>query len=161
MSVITAVRARTGAWSWAQWMVAALMVAVLASAGVVLHNVVARASEPAYRVPQSAAIEAAVGLRVSRVAVVGDGGLITLSYTALDVEKVQRFQEDRTQVPELLSEARSGGTKRASVMRQGGHNIRAGATYYFVYQNTKGAIQPGEQVTVVIGSLRLEHVPVL
>jgi hypothetical protein len=45
-------------------------------------------------------------------------------------------------------------------MRQG-HNLRAGQTYYLVYQNTQGAIRGGEEVTVTKDDLTLEHVPVL
>jgi hypothetical protein len=44
-------------------------------------------------------------------------------------------------------------------MRQG-HNMRAGQTYYFIYQNTGGAVRSGERVTVVVGSHQLQHVPV-
>ena len=151
---------RVAAWSWAQWLSATLMVVVLAAAAVLVHNVVARAGEPDTRVPQNAAMEKALGVRMSRVAVVGDGGLVTLSFVALDVDKAQAFMADRDHVPELVAEDRTGGTHRVSIMRQG-HNVRAGSTYYFVYQNTDGAIRAGEHVTVVVGSQRLEHVPVL
>jgi hypothetical protein len=60
----------------------------------------------------------------------------------------------------LRSEARNASTNRVSIMRQG-HINRAGATYYFVYQNTGGALRAGEDVTIEYGGLRLEHVPVL
>jgi hypothetical protein len=39
--------------------------------------------------------------------------------------------------------------------------LRAGQTYYLVYENTRAAIRPGERVTIVDGSLTLAHVPVL
>lgn len=110
--------------------------------------------------PRSAEVETALGVRFSRVAVVGDGGLVTLSYVVLDVEKASRFQSDTQHPPVLRSEARDASTRRVSMMRQG-HINRAGATYYFVYQNTAGALRPGEDVTIEYGGLRLEHVPVL
>ena len=59
-------------------------------------------------VPQSAAMEDALGVRFSRVAVVGDGGLLTVSYVVLDAEKATRFQSDTTHPPVLRSEARDG-----------------------------------------------------
>ncbi len=111
-------------------------------------------------VPQSTAMETSLGVRFSRVAVVGDGGLVTLSYVVLDVEKASRFQGDTTHPPTLRSESRDASTNRVSVMRQG-HINRAGATYYFVYQNTSGALHAGEEATIEYGGLRLEHVPVL
>ncbi|GAB3589696.1 hypothetical protein GCM10027446_02800 [Angustibacter peucedani] len=161
MSKLSAARARLAAWSAVQWAVAVLLVAVVASGGLVVRNVVARAAEPpGGKVPQSAAMEAALGIRVSRVAVVGDGGLVEVSYVALDPEKATKFQYDKDHPPRLSSEVRDGGTSRISVMRQG-HNMRAGQTYYFVYQNTGGAIRPDERITFSYGGYRLEHVPVL
>jgi hypothetical protein len=110
--------------------------------------------------PQSSALEQQLGVRFSRVAVVGDGGLITLNYVILDSEKASRFQSDAAHLPVLNSEARNASTHRVSIMKQG-HSLRAGQTYYFVYQNTHGALRHGERMTIVEGSLRLEHVPVL
>lgn len=110
--------------------------------------------------PQSAAVEQQYGVRFSRIAVVGDGGLITLTYVVLDSEKASRFQSDVQHPPELLSEARDGGTKRISVMKQG-HSLRPGQTYYLVYQNTKGALRHGERASIHIGDLTLRHAPVL
>ncbi|MER7246864.1 hypothetical protein [Kribbella sp. NPDC000426] len=110
--------------------------------------------------PQSAAIEQQYGVRFSRIAVVGDGGLITLTYVVLDSEKAGRFQSDVQHPPELLSENRDGGTKRVSVMKQG-HTLRPGQTYYLVYQNTKGALRHGEKASIQLSSLTLRHAPVL
>jgi hypothetical protein len=111
-------------------------------------------------VPQNAAMEKTLGVRFSRVAVVADGGLITVSYVVLDPEKASRFQLDGAHPPVLHSEARALSTNRVSLMKQG-HTLRAGQTYYLVYQNTKGALQPNEQVSIDAGALHLRHVPVL
>jgi hypothetical protein len=111
-------------------------------------------------VPQSAQLEARTGVRFSRVAVVGDGGLVTAFYVVLDTEKATAFQADREHPPRLASEERDGGTQRASIMRAG-HQMRAGQTYYFVYENTAGAIKPGEHVTITYDGVSLKHVPVL
>jgi hypothetical protein len=141
-------------------------VLVLIGVGLVLAGVVSSAyvlTRPSSRstaFPQSAAMENQLGVRFSRVAVVGDGGLVTVTYVVLDSEKASRFQSDVAHPPALLSESRHIGTKRVAVMKQG-HALRAGQTYYLVYQNTRGALQPGEHVTVVDGSLKLAHVPVL
>jgi hypothetical protein len=111
-------------------------------------------------VPQSTQLEDLTGVRFSRVAVVGDGGLVTLFYVVLDAERATAFHADREHPPRLVSEARKGGTQRASIMRAG-HQMRAGQTYYFVYENTAGSIRPGERVTISYGGLSLAHVPVL
>lgn len=150
--------ARDGRGRTAVAVVAVLLVAVLGLLGA--RALRAGDDDPGRPVPQSAEMESALGVRISRVAVVGDGGLITMSYVVLDVDKASRFQADTKHPPVLRSEARDGSTDRVSVMRQG-HINRAGATYYFVYQNTRGALRAGEDVTIEYGGLRLEHVPVL
>jgi hypothetical protein len=110
--------------------------------------------------PQSAAMEDRLGVRFSRVAVVADGGLITLTYVVLDPEKASRFQSDVSHPPVLRSEARKESTQRVSLMKQG-HTMRTGQTYYLVYQNTRAALRRGEFVDIVYADLQLRHVPVL
>jgi hypothetical protein len=126
----------------------------------VVGNLTQSRAQAGHLVPQSAAMENALGVRFSRIAVVGDGGLVTVSYVVLDAEKATRFQSDTIHPPVLRSEARDGATRRVSLMKQG-HSLRAGQTYYLVYQNTAGALRPDEQVTIEDGPLRLRHVPVL
>jgi hypothetical protein len=137
-------------------MVAALVIAVTA---LVARGVWAAAQAPP-SFPQSSAMEAELGVRFSRVAVVADGGLVTLSYVVLDAEKAKRFQSDTAHPPVLRSEARDGQTSRVSLMRQG-HTLRPGSTYYLVYQNTRGALRADELATIEYGGLSLRHVPVL
>jgi hypothetical protein len=152
-------RGRVASWSTVQWASAVLMVVVLALAGLVVRNVVVRAGGSEATMPRSVAMEQATGVRFNRVAVVGDGGLVEVSFVAVDVDKAQAFMEDTARSPKIRAEDRPGGTERISVMRQG-HNMRPGQTYYFVYQNTGGAVRPGEHVTLAVGDQLLEHVPV-
>jgi len=139
---------------WVVLAVLALLVALVAT------NIAQSRAQASRSVPQSAAMEKALGVRFSRVAVVADGGLITVSYVVLDPEKASRFQLDGAHPPVLHSEARALSTQRVSLMKQG-HTLRAGQTYYVVYQNTQGALRPGEQVSIDAGSQHLRHVPVL
>ena len=115
---------------------------------------------PSTPFPHSAEMERATGVQFSRVAVVGDGGLVMVEYVVQDVEKATAFQADRAHVPTLTSEARSASTQRVSIMKPG-HLIRAGQTYYFVYQNTGGAFRSGERMTITYLDHDLPHVPVL
>lgn len=148
----------------ARWIVVAVV--ALLSALVVSNLARAESSgitplgEASRITPQSAAIEDALGLRFSRVAVVADGGLITVSYVVLDAEKAARFQADAAHAPVLESEARDGSTTRVSLMKHG-HDLRAGETYYLVYENTAGALRSGELVSIDVGTLGLAHFPVL
>jgi hypothetical protein len=152
-------RERLAAWSAVQWASAVTMVLVLALGGLVVRNVAVRLTDHEVTVPRGVAMEQATGVRFNRVAVVGDGGLVEISFVALDVDKAQAFMEDTARSPKIRAEDRAGGTERISVMRQG-HNMRPGQTYYFVYQNTGGAVRAGEHVTLVVGSEQLQHVPV-
>ena len=141
----------------ARWVLIAVLAALVA---LIIANVVQSRAQASPTVPQNAAMEKALGVRFSRVAVVADGGLITVSYVVLDPEKASRFQLDGANPPVLHSEARGLSTRRVSLMKQG-HTLRAGQTYYLVYQNTRGALRPNEQVSIDAGALHLRHVPVL
>lgn len=140
-----------------RWMVIAVLAVLLA---IIISNVAQSRAQASRAVPQNAAMEKALGVRFSRVAVVADGGLITVTYVVLDPEKAARFQLDGAHPPVLHSEARRLSTRRVSLMKQG-HTLRAGQSYYLVYQNTKGALRTNEQVSIDTGSQQLRHVPVL
>jgi hypothetical protein len=109
--------------------------------------------------PHSADMEKATGVQFSRVAVVGDGGLVLVEYVVEDVEKATAFQADRPHVPSITSQVGRGGTNRVSIMKPG-HLIRAGQTYYFVYQNTAGALRSGDLATIRYLDHELSDVPV-
>lgn len=139
------------------------LVAVLVALAVVLVTRLAPqggATHASSSVPRSAKLEAVTGVRISRVAVVGDGGLVTVFYVVLDPEKATRFQADRDHPPKLASEARDESTDRTSIMRTG-HTMRPGQTYYLVYDNTGGSLQSGETMTLTYLGVSLHHVPVL
>jgi hypothetical protein len=144
---------------WLRLAVFVLVIAVLASIGLVFRSSHRPSDDPNRPVPVSAAMEHQLGLRFSRVAVVADGGLVTVFYVVLDPETAYRFQNDVAHRPVLHSESRDLTTKKVALMKQG-HQLRAGQTYYLVYDNP-GVLRPGEQVTITYGSLRLAHVPVL
>lgn len=115
----------------------------------------------AVHVPRNEALEKLTGVRISQVAVVGDGGLVTVFYVVLDPERATQFQADRAHTPTLSSESRKASTEHTSIMRAG-HAMRAGATYYLVYENGGGGIlKSGELTTVTYRGVSLRHVPVL
>ena len=157
MSQQTLAGARRTSRTTLRWAIIALLAILVAF---IVGNLVQSRAQASGSMPQSAAMEKALGVRFSRVAVVADGGLVTVSYIVLDPEKASRFQLDGAHPPVLHSEARGLSTSRVSLMKQG-HTLRAGQTYYLVYQNTRGALRPHEQVSIDAGALHLRHVPVL
>ena len=157
MSQLTVAGTRRTYRSPLRWAVITVLAVLVA---LIISNVAQSRAQASRAVPQNAAMEKALGVRFSRVAVVADGGLITVSYVVLDPEKASRFQLDGAHPPVLHSEARGLSTNRVSLMKQG-HTLRAGQTYYLVYQNTRGALRPDEQVSIDSGAMHLRHVPVL
>jgi hypothetical protein len=156
---LTTLARRRPAWLNAVAMI--VLIVLLAGGGIALRRLGSGTGDNPHRTfPQSTAMQDKLGVRFSRVAVVADGGLITLSYVVLDPEKASRFQAGTAHPPKLTSESRKLSTTRVSLMKQG-HVLNPGQTYYLVYENTRDALRPGERVTITYGSLRLQHAPVL
>ncbi|MFN8597520.1 MAG: hypothetical protein U0559_15230 [Anaerolineae bacterium] len=117
------------------------------------------ASAPA-ALPGQPASEAAIadkwGIRVTHIAVLADGGLIDFRFQVIDPDKASPLFELASR-PIMYVE--STGQKVDSLYHPPhGHNIVAGQSQYFIYNNQFGAIKSGAAVAVVLGDLRLEHV---
>jgi hypothetical protein len=165
--VSTAVQVPTGWWpsagTWSRRSVALVLVVGLVAGAVIYLASSLRQPEPATidtPFPHDAAMERVTGVQFTRVAVVADGGLVMVEYVVQDVEKATAFQADREHVPTVSSQARDKATNRVSIMKPG-HLIRAGQTYYLVYQNTDGALRSGEWAALAYRGQRLTDVPVL
>lgn len=149
--------------AWPRRALVALAVAAVVVAALVYG--VARLQEPDRATvdspfPHDAALERVTGVQFTRVAIVADGGLVMVEYVVQDVEKATAFQADRAHVPTVSSQARDKATNRVSIMKPG-HLIRAGQTYYLVYQNTDGALRSGEWASLTYLGHDLTDVPVL
>lgn len=99
------------------------------------------------------------GVRVVRVAVTGDGGLVDLRYQVLDAEKAVAVHD--TARPPLLIDERTGGIVGRLYMGHS-HNQppKLGLTYYLIFENPGELLRPGGRVTVRLGDARLPHVRV-
>ncbi|MDX6212079.1 MAG: hypothetical protein QOF82_1166 [Frankiales bacterium] len=144
-----------------RYQVIGIVAVVLLSIVLIGHNLTTSPQSPvaSHKMPQNAAMEDQLGIRFSQVAVVGDGGLVTLTYVVLDSEKASKFQNDVTHPPILKSEVRKGSASRVSLMKQG-HTLRAGQKYYLVYQNPADLVRHNEKIEIDYGQLTLKHVPV-
>jgi hypothetical protein len=107
----------------------------------------------------AAAFAAATGVRITQVAVTGDGGIIDLRYQVLDPDKSGAVHSPET--PPSLVDERSGVEVNQLVM---GHLhsgfVHAGITYYMLFFNPGNLVQRGDTVTVQLGEARLAHVRV-
>jgi len=110
-------------------------------------------------VVSAAGLEARSGVRVVRVAVSGDGGLLDLRYKVLDANKAQAVH-DRANAPLLIDE-RTGGLVNELLMGHIHSNApKTGLTYYLLFVNPGNIVRRGSRVTVRLGDARLAHVRV-
>ncbi len=117
------------------------------------------ASMPA-SIPGLPATEAEIadkwGVRVTHIAVLADGGLIDFRFQVLDPEKAGPVMEVDTR-PHLYVE-KTGQEVSSLYHIMHNHGIPAGESHYLIYNNSNGAIKRGEAVSVVFGTMRLEHI---
>ncbi len=137
----------------------ALALAVTLVAAFAWHSAGSASAVRAYQVPTDPDMEAGLGVRFVRAAVVADGGIVELRYTVLDPQRASRFQNDVKHPPVLHSERRKGNVYRTALMRQG-HDLRPGQSYYILYLNNQGSIRPGDTMEIDAGGKKLRKVPV-
>jgi hypothetical protein len=91
--------------------------------------------------------------------VTGGGGLLDLRYEVVDADKAVALHDPST--PPALVEESSGLVVDSLLM---GHAHKAsykpGVTYYLVFENPGDLVQQGGKVSVLLGTVELEHVDV-
>jgi len=102
---------------------------------------------------------AADGIRLIRVSVSGDGGLLDLRYQVVDPGKAAAVHDEAT--PPAIVDEKTGLVLHSLLM---GHahegELKAAVSYYLIFENTGGWIQRGSAVTVLLGDVQVEHVVV-
>lgn len=102
------------------------------------------------------AVEAQYGIRITHIAVLADGGLVDFRFQVIDPDKAgPLFSLDNR--PILIVEG-TGQVVDSLYHPPHSHNIIAGQSSYFLYNDHKGAIQRGVLVSILLGDLRLEHI---
>jgi hypothetical protein len=110
-------------------------------------------------VPINPEIEERFGVRFTGLHLVARHGLVDLRYRVLDAGKAKNFGHYTETSPLIIAED-SGKTVEVTIMGLHNHRVETGRTYYVLYRNTADALDPGSLVTIQIGDLSLEHVPV-
>lgn len=98
------------------------------------------------------------GIDVTLVAVTAAGGLVELRYQVVDPDKADRVVHDRALSPALVVEHSGQTLVMAAPPHHHGAELRLGGTYFFLMANARNAIHRGDEVTLVIGDARLEHI---
>jgi hypothetical protein len=122
----------------------------------------ARASKPILQpngIPLSPEIEERFGVRITGLHLVARHGLVDLRYRVLDAGKAKNFGH-YTETSPLITAEDSGKNVEVTIMGLHNHRVETGRTYYVLYRNTADALDPGSLVTIQLGDLVLEHVPV-
>ena len=111
-----------------------------------------------------AMLEQKWGIEVVGVHLAVGGRTLDLRYKVLDVAKATALpkQEGDTFIIDEATGTRLAvpKTARAGSLRQAGQQLKAGRTYTLLFPNPGGRLRSGNQLTLVMGDFRAEHLVV-
>ena len=112
------------------------------------------------RTPVSApALADRLGVKITQVAVTGQGGLVDLRYRVLDPDRANAIHDPAT--PPAVIEDRTGLVVHQLYMdHEHSGPFRAGATYYLIFNNPGNLVHRGATVSVLLGDSQVDHVRV-
>jgi hypothetical protein len=98
------------------------------------------------------------GIRLTLVGVTAAGGLVDLRFKITDAKKARKLFDDPAVMPAIVAEP----TGVILAPPHGGHHSHvtptSGASYFVLIGNAGGVVQRGVPVSVVINSVRVEHI---
>jgi hypothetical protein len=99
------------------------------------------------------------GVKITQVAVTGDGGLVDLRFKVVEPERANAVH-DPTTPPAVVDE--ESGLVVHELFMDHAHNgpYKTGVTYYLVFVNPGNWVHHGSRVSVMLGDAQVEHVPV-
>lgn len=103
------------------------------------------------------AFQARSGVRLTQVAVTGNGGLLDLRFQVLDPSRAASVH---TAPPTLVDERTGVVVDQLFMGHQHRGLMKAGQSYYLIFSNPGNLVQHGSRVTVQLGASRVAHVPV-
>ena len=109
--------------------------------------------------PSSQAMEQAWGIQITQVAVTADEGMVDLRYKVIDPVKAANFGVDQNSTPMLYSDS-SQSTVFVTAEMPHKEVVNAGAIYFLLYHNTNGAIKKQSYISLTLGSVKLDGIPV-
>jgi hypothetical protein len=97
------------------------------------------------------------GVKITQLAVTGDGGLVDLRYQVIDPDKAATLHDVKS--PPAVVDEQTGVVVHDLFM---GHSHSApytfGETYYLVFDNPGNLVRRGAYVTVLLGDAEVDHV---
>jgi hypothetical protein len=97
------------------------------------------------------------GVKITLVAVTGDGGLVDLRFKVVDPERANGVHDPATP-PGVVDE--DSGLVVHELLMNHAHTgpYKAGVTYYLVFNNPGNWVHHGSRVSVMLGNAQVEHV---
>lgn len=103
------------------------------------------------------AFQARSGVRISQVAVTGAGGLLDLRFQVLDPSRAASVHS----TPPMLVDENTGVVVNQLFMgHQHKGRMKAGQSYYLIFNNPGNLVERGSRVTVQLGTARVASIPV-
>ena len=106
------------------------------------------------RIVSADGLESTYGIRVTLIAVTAEGGLVDVRFTVTDETKAAGVLAEHGAMPALFVE-RSGAILSTSHPMAHKITLIQGGTYFLLYPNSAGAVQPGTPVSIVVSGVRL------
>jgi hypothetical protein len=140
---------------------AALIVGALGAHALISSSGAAPARAPHAEAPllSEQAFEQRTGVRVVRVAVTGDDGLVDVRYQVIDPDRAASIHVQTT--PPQLVDERTGVLVDQLLMGHFHHGpMKAAQTYFLLFENPGNLVRAGGRVSVQLGPARVADVPV-
>jgi hypothetical protein len=100
------------------------------------------------------------GITITLVGVSADGGVVDFRYQVVDPDKAEPVIHDLDTYPKLVVEDSGATLALRALPHSHNRQLDLGERYFFLLPNAADAVHEGDLVTIVIGDVRIEHVPV-
>jgi hypothetical protein len=97
------------------------------------------------------------GVKITQVAVTGNGGLVDLRFKVVDPQRANALHDPAT--PPAVVDEESGLVVHQLLMDHSHTDpYKTGVTYYLVFNNPGNWVHHGSRVSVMLGDAQVEHV---
>jgi hypothetical protein len=117
-------------------------------AGAATHAV-----KPVQVLPPPNETELKYGIQIAQLGLTAAGGLVDVRFKVLDPAKVKSLLSNPANAPMLYAGDKPPLTPPHHALQ--GARFSQGQVFYILYPNLRGAVQPGVEVTVAMGDVRL------
>lgn len=111
------------------------------------------AVRPAQLLPVPSALETEFGIQIAHIGLTASGGLVDARFKVLDAAKAKALLGNAANTPMLIAGDKPPLMAPHHALQ--GARFSTGQVFYILYPNTRGAVQPGSEVSVAMGAARL------